>query len=432
MDSDALREALADAYEAGCRAVHENYQEDNDPDFSEAASDYVAGLKLPPASTGEAMERRERYARIIDPSSWRVMDGYLADMLRKYKGQDVGYDPEQFKHKESLAIVDALIASDALTAPTIDSRDLCEGNANLTAPTRVAATVEDMGPSRRRFPAGTGEGWRTVPNQPTREMWAAMGDALFGYKQRHHDKVAADVWNAALAASPPPEVNRLDADTIRTSPTTGVRTYWETGPDGEPQLVNEPITLPDNSAPGGEVEQGAIERLTDAEERLARLTADFNDLLAERAHWKGVATQRNELLAEEVAWKETAEAKVTEQAEEIERLNRAADMIAKEREGWKASQGEWRTLALREGDRADEAAVERDAAEAERDALAKRVEAGAHALDKAADQFAFYADAHAKKGTKDATAKAMTNHGCALACAKASRILASQPDAEGE
>jgi hypothetical protein len=258
---------------------------------------------------------------IIDPSSWRVMDGYLADMLRKYKGQDVGYDPEQFKHKESLAIVDALIASDALTAPTIDSRDLCEGNANLTAPTRVAATVEDMGPSRRRFPAGTGEGWRTVPNQPTREMWAAMGDALFGYKQRHHDKVAADVWNAALAASPPPEVNRLDADTIRTSPTTGVRTYWETGPDGEPQLVNEPITLPDNSAPGGEVEQGAIERLTDAEERLARLTADFNDLLAERAHWKGVATQRNELLAEEVAWKETAEATVTEQAAEIKRLH---------------------------------------------------------------------------------------------------------------
>lgn len=51
----------------------------------------------------------EAMARIIDPSSWRVMDGYLAQMLRKYKGEHVGYDPDAFKHKESMAIARALL-----------------------------------------------------------------------------------------------------------------------------------------------------------------------------------------------------------------------------------------------------------------------------------------------------------------------------------
>lgn len=51
----------------------------------------------------------EAMARIIDPSSWRVMDGYLAQMLRKYKGEHIGYDPDAFKHKESMAIARALL-----------------------------------------------------------------------------------------------------------------------------------------------------------------------------------------------------------------------------------------------------------------------------------------------------------------------------------
>jgi len=51
----------------------------------------------------------EAMARIIDPSSWRVMDGYLAQMLRKYKGEHIGYDPDAFKHKESMAIARAIL-----------------------------------------------------------------------------------------------------------------------------------------------------------------------------------------------------------------------------------------------------------------------------------------------------------------------------------
>lgn len=53
----------------------------------------------------------EAVARIIDPSSWAVMDSYLADMLRKYKGENAAYDPEQYKHKESMDVAQAAIAA---------------------------------------------------------------------------------------------------------------------------------------------------------------------------------------------------------------------------------------------------------------------------------------------------------------------------------
>lgn len=55
----------------------------------------------PEPSTAELVA--EAIARIIDPSSWRVFDGYLADVKRKYKGQNAAYDPEAFKDKVSMA-----------------------------------------------------------------------------------------------------------------------------------------------------------------------------------------------------------------------------------------------------------------------------------------------------------------------------------------
>ncbi|MGI4744933.1 MAG: hypothetical protein ACRYGI_11560 [Janthinobacterium lividum] len=45
-------------------------------------------------------------------------------------------------------------------------------------------------------------GWVLVPIDPIREMWAAGGNAVVGYKQRHHDKVVAQVWADMLAARP--------------------------------------------------------------------------------------------------------------------------------------------------------------------------------------------------------------------------------------
>jgi hypothetical protein len=56
----------------------------------------------------------ERVARIIDPSSWAAMDGYLADMKRKYRGQNAAYDPDNFKHKPSMKVARAAITATGL------------------------------------------------------------------------------------------------------------------------------------------------------------------------------------------------------------------------------------------------------------------------------------------------------------------------------
>jgi hypothetical protein len=47
---------------------------------------------------------REELARIIDPSSWLVLDSYLAEVKRKHPNS--GYDPDNFKDRESLAKAD--------------------------------------------------------------------------------------------------------------------------------------------------------------------------------------------------------------------------------------------------------------------------------------------------------------------------------------
>jgi hypothetical protein len=44
IEPEDLQELVRHAYLAGCRDVHENYQEDADPDFTEASYDYVASL----------------------------------------------------------------------------------------------------------------------------------------------------------------------------------------------------------------------------------------------------------------------------------------------------------------------------------------------------------------------------------------------------
>lgn len=58
-------------------------------------------------------------ARIIDPSSWAVMDSYLAETKRKYRGQNVGWPADQFHHKESMAKARAVLAA---VTPQIEAR----------------------------------------------------------------------------------------------------------------------------------------------------------------------------------------------------------------------------------------------------------------------------------------------------------------------
>ena len=47
-------------------------------------------------------------------------------------------------------------------------------------------------------------GLRVVPVEPEQPMWAAGGNAVVGYKSRHHDKVVEAVWGGMLAAYPDP------------------------------------------------------------------------------------------------------------------------------------------------------------------------------------------------------------------------------------
>jgi len=54
--------------------------------------------------------------------------------------------------------------------------------------------------------------------------------------------------------------------------------------------------------------------------------------------------------------------------------------------------------------------------------IAEVLEVARQQLEKAANQFAFYAEEHAKKGTPDGDAKGAVNHQWALACAKADHL----------
>lgn len=53
-------------------------------------------------------EMREAIARIIDPSSWQVLDSYLERVKRHHPHG--GYDPDNFTDKASLAKADAILA----------------------------------------------------------------------------------------------------------------------------------------------------------------------------------------------------------------------------------------------------------------------------------------------------------------------------------
>lgn len=144
------RDELVAAYIAGAAAVHENYQEDRDPEFGEAAYDYVASLALTSQASegggsGQWRPNREAIARLIDPSSWRVMDGYLENMKRKYAGQDAAYDPDAFKDKKSLAQADQIVA--LLSRPPPEPSSLSGRVAELEGALRRTIEVATNGPA---------------------------------------------------------------------------------------------------------------------------------------------------------------------------------------------------------------------------------------------------------------------------------------------
>lgn len=54
-------------------------------------------------------------------------------------------------------------------------------------------------------PQGGGEGFVSVPVEPTREMWAAGADAVIGDTTVHHDLIVERCWKAMLSAAAPVE-----------------------------------------------------------------------------------------------------------------------------------------------------------------------------------------------------------------------------------
>lgn len=44
--------------------------------------------------------------------------------------------------------------------------------------------------------------YKLVPVKPTREMWAAAGDAVVALNSQHHDAISSAVYKAMLAAAP--------------------------------------------------------------------------------------------------------------------------------------------------------------------------------------------------------------------------------------
>lgn len=80
----------------------------SDGQYRYAAEKLASALQAQPAPQGDVVEA---VARIINPGSWSVMDAEKARMLRKYKGQSIGWPADQFQHKESMAKAREILAA---------------------------------------------------------------------------------------------------------------------------------------------------------------------------------------------------------------------------------------------------------------------------------------------------------------------------------
>lgn len=67
---------------------------------------HASSIPTPPEASDDLVEQ---VARIIDPGSWSVMDAEKERFLRKYKGENIGYPEDQFRHKESMAKASAIL-----------------------------------------------------------------------------------------------------------------------------------------------------------------------------------------------------------------------------------------------------------------------------------------------------------------------------------
>lgn len=68
---------------------------------------------------------------------------------------------------------------------------------------------------------------KVMPKEPTREMWAAGGDAIVNLGHVHHDQIIGAAWSAMYAAAP------------ALSPNAEFRRGWEVGRDAAMKACSE-------------------------------------------------------------------------------------------------------------------------------------------------------------------------------------------------
>lgn len=74
-------------------------------DGQQSAAFYNLGRALEEAPAPSMVGLREKVARLINPSAWAVMDSQFEHVMHSHRS----YEIDKFKHKESLAVADAIL-----------------------------------------------------------------------------------------------------------------------------------------------------------------------------------------------------------------------------------------------------------------------------------------------------------------------------------
>lgn len=183
-------------------------------------------------------------------------------------------------------------------------------------------------------PAILNEDVVVVPREPTREMWAAMADTLYGYKNRHHDKVAGDLFRAMLFASP-----HADAWAEVRAYVAGLETTVKT--------LEQECSCADEEQFEWEQTFNAERARAEVAAIIAALTAERDALLAalteseterqEQSRLLGMSAERELAM---LARKETAERQLAEAVDALEPFAKeATDFNGEYRSDWISAEG---------------------------------------------------------------------------------------------
>lgn len=148
------------------------------------------------ASQAEALAAKEAEVAALTErlGQMTVARDVIADFQKEQSARADAAEAERDQLRISIVDLDRVVDQLDIANTVVDP---AEAIAELQ--TRLATAEAALKAAREA------DGKQMVPVEPTREMWAAGANAIVGYKQRHHDKVVADVWSAMLKAvlSPP-------------------------------------------------------------------------------------------------------------------------------------------------------------------------------------------------------------------------------------